>query len=66
MSASVLRDGEFHIIGTLVGVITVSVGFNAIALIGLETYWQYLFQGLLLILGVGVGSLARHRAAAAH
>lgn len=64
--SAVLRDGEFHIIGTLVGVITVSVGFNAIALIGLETYWQYLFQGLLLILGVGVGSLARHRAAAAH
>ncbi len=63
--SAVLRDGEFHIIGTLVGVITVSVGFNAIALIGLETYWQYLFQGLLLILGVGVGSVARRRAAAA-
>ncbi len=63
--SAVLRDGEFHVIGTLVGVITVSVGFNAIALIGLETYWQYLFQGLLLILGVGVGSLARRRAAAA-
>ncbi len=63
--SAVLRDGEFHVLGTLVGVITVSVGFNAIALIGLETYWQYLFQGLLLILGVGVGSLARRRAAAA-
>lgn len=63
--SAVLRDGEFHVIGTLVGVITVSVGFNAIALVGLETYWQYLFQGLLLILGVGVGSLARRRAAAA-
>lgn len=62
--SAVLRDGEFHVLGTLVGVITVSVGFNAIALIGLETYWQYLFQGLLLILGVGVGSLARRRAAA--
>ncbi len=63
--SAVLRDGEFHVLGTLVGVITVSVGFNAIALIGLETYWQYLFQGLLLILGVGVGSLARRRAASA-
>lgn len=62
--SAVLRDGEFHVIGTLVGVITVSVGFNAIALVGLETYWQYLFQGVLLILGVGVGSLARRRAAA--
>jgi len=62
--SAVLRDGQFHIVGTLVGVITVSVGFNAIALIGLETYSQYLFQGILLIVGVGVGSLARRRAAA--
>ncbi|MCR4513788.1 ABC transporter permease [Aeromicrobium sp. 50.2.37] len=63
--SAVLRDGEFHVIGTLIGVVTVSVGFNAIALVGLETYWQYLFQGLLLILGVGVGSLARRRASMA-
>jgi ribose transport system permease protein len=44
--------------------VTVAVGFNAIALIGLGTHWQYLFQGGLLILGVGVGTLARRRAAA--
>jgi len=59
--SAVMRDGQFHIIGTLVGVITVAVGFDAIALIGLSTYWQYLFQGGLLILGVGVGTLARKR-----
>jgi ribose transport system permease protein len=61
--SAVLRDGQFHILGTLVGVITVAVGFNAIALIGMETYWQYLFQGLLLIVGVGVGSVARRQSA---
>lgn len=60
--SAVLRDGQFHIIGTLLGVLTVSVGFNSIALIGLETYWQYLFQGILLVVGVGVGSVARRRA----
>jgi len=59
--SAVMRHGQFHIVGTLVGVITVSVGFSAIALIGLSTYWQYLFQGGLLILGVGVGTLARRR-----
>ncbi len=62
--SAVLRDGQFHIVGTLVGVFTVSVGFNAIALIGLGTYYQYLFQGLLLILGVGVSTVARRRAVA--
>lgn len=61
--SAVMRDGQFHIVGTLVGVITVAVGFDAIALIGLSTYWQYLFQGGLLILGVGVGTLARKRSA---
>lgn len=63
--SAVIRDGQFHIVGTLIGVITVAVGFNAIALIGLETSWQYLFQGLILILGVGVGTLARRRSLAA-
>ncbi|WP_445152392.1 ABC transporter permease [Baekduia sp. Peel2402] len=61
--SAVLRDGQFHIVGTIVGVVTVAVGFNAIALIGLGTHWQYLFQGGLLILGVGVGTLARRRTA---
>jgi ribose transport system permease protein len=61
--SAVLRDGQFHIIGTLLGVLTVSVGFNAMALLGLNTYYQYLFQGALLIFAVGVGSLARRRAA---
>lgn len=60
--SAVMRNGEFHILGTLVGVVTVTVGFNAIALIGLPTYWQYLFQGLLLIIGVGVGALASRKA----
>jgi ribose transport system permease protein len=61
--SAVLRDGKFHIVGTLLGVLTVSVGFNAMALLGLNTYYQYLFQGALLIFAVGVGTLARRRAA---
>lgn len=61
--SAVLREGQFHIVGTLIGVLTVSVGFNAMAILGLETYYQYLFQGTLLILAVGVGTMARRRAA---
>jgi ribose transport system permease protein len=57
--SSVLRDGQFHIGGTIVGVLAVSIGFNAIAILGLNTYTQYLLQGGLLIVGVGVGTLAR-------
>ena len=61
---AVLRNGQFHIVGTLVGVLTIGIGFNAIALIGLATYYQFLFQGALLIVGVGVGTFARRRAQA--
>jgi len=61
--SAVLRDGQFHIVGTMLGVLTVSVGFNAMAILGLNTYYQYLFQGALLIFAVGVGTLARRRAA---
>jgi ribose transport system permease protein len=59
---AVLSNGQFHIVGTLVGVLTVGIGFNTIALIGLATYYQFLFQGALLI--VGVGTFARRRAQA--
>jgi len=60
--SAVLRDGQFHIVGTLIGVLTVSIGFNAMAILGLNTYWQYLFQGGLLIFAVGVGTIARRQA----
>jgi ribose transport system permease protein len=60
--SAVLRDGQFHIVGTLLGVLTVAVGFNAIAITGINTYYQYLFQGGLLIFAVGVGTLARRQA----
>ena len=61
--SAVLRDGQFHILGTLIGVLTVAVGFTGMAILGLDTYYQYLFQGTLLIFAVGVGTVARRRAA---
>jgi ribose transport system permease protein len=62
--SAILRDGKFHIIGTLIGVLTVGVAFNAMAIAGSDTSLQYLFQGALLIVGVGVGVLARRRSTA--
>lgn len=57
--SAVLRDYEFHVVGTVVGVLTVVTGFNSIALLGIPTYWQYFLQGMLLVLGVGISTLAR-------
>lgn len=61
--SAVMSAGRFHIIGTLVGVLTVSIAFNVMAITGLPTAYQYVFQGLLLLLGVGIGTVSRLRAA---
>lgn len=60
--SAIMSAGRFHIIGTLVGVITVGIAFNVMAITGLPTSFQYFFQGVLLILGVGIGTVSRTRA----
>jgi ribose transport system permease protein len=54
-----LRDGEFHILGTVIGVLVVDVGFNGLSLLGVATYYEYIFTGLLLIVAVAGSTLAR-------
>jgi ribose transport system permease protein len=59
LGTAVLREGQFHILGTLVGVITMSVGFNGLALAGVQSFWQFLFQGVILLAAVSFSSIAR-------
>jgi ribose transport system permease protein len=59
LGSATLRDGSFHIVGTLVGVLIVSVGFNGLSLLGTPTFWQYVFQGGILVFAVAVSSIAR-------
>lgn len=59
LGSTVLREGQFHILGTVVGVITVNLGFNGLAIIGVPSYFQYLFQGILLIAAVAFSSVGR-------
>jgi len=59
LGTAVLREGQFHIMGTLVGVVTVSTGFNGLALAGVPSYFQFLFQGLVLIAAVSFSTVAR-------
>lgn len=63
--SAVMSAGRFHIVGTLVGVLTVGFAFNVMAITGLPTAYQYFFQGVLLIFGVGIGTVSRLRAAKA-
>jgi ribose transport system permease protein len=54
-----LRDAQFHIIGTVIGALTIGVGFTGLAIAGAPTYFQYLFNGGLLVGAVALSTLAR-------
>ncbi len=62
LGSATLRDGEFHILGTLIGVLVVNVGFNGLALLGTPTFWQYVFKGGILVVAVALSTIARRYA----
>ncbi len=62
LGVATLRDGEFHILGTLVGVLVVNVGFNGLSLLGTPTFWQFVFKGGILVLAVALSTVARRYA----
>lgn len=62
LGSATLRDGEFHIIGTFVGALIIAFGFNGLNIFGAPTFSQYVFQGAILIVAVGLSSLGRQMA----
>ncbi len=62
LGSATLRDGEFHVAGTFVGVLIVGVGFNGLGIFGLPTFYQYIFKGLVLIVAVALSTVARRYA----
>ena len=59
LGSATLRDGEFHILGTLIGVLIIAVGFNGLSIFGAPTFFQPIFKGAILVLAVGLSTLAR-------
>jgi len=59
LGSAALRDGEFHIVGTILGCLTVAIGFNGIAIFGAPPFTQYLFAGGLLVVAVALSTLSR-------
>ncbi|WBU37472.1 ABC transporter permease [Homoserinibacter sp. YIM 151385] len=64
LGSATLRDGEFHILGTLIGVLIIAVGFNGLSIFGAPTFVQPIFKGAILVLAVGLSTLARRYAKA--
>jgi ribose transport system permease protein len=52
IGASTLRPGRFHVVGTAIGVLLIGVINNGLSTLGVQTYWQYIVQGVLLILAL--------------
>ncbi len=59
LGSAVLRLGEPHIVGTLIGVVTIGIGFNGLAIVGVPPFFQFVFKGGLLIVAVAFSSTAR-------
>jgi ribose transport system permease protein len=59
LGSATLRDGEFHILGTLIGALIIAIGFNGLNIFGAPTFSQYVLQGAILIVAVGLSSLGR-------
>jgi len=62
LGSATLRDGEFHIIGTFVGALIIAFAFNGLNIFGAPTYSQYILQGAILIIAVGLSSMGRQMA----
>ena len=65
LGSATLREGQFHIFGTLVGVMILAVGFNGLSIFGAPTHFQPIFKGGILVFAVGLSTLARRYAATA-
>jgi ribose transport system permease protein len=59
LGSAALRNGEFHVLGTVIGVLTVAVGVNGMSILGVTTAGSFLFQGALLIGAVAMSTAAR-------
>lgn len=62
LGSATIREGQFHIFGTLVGVMILAVGFNGLSIFGAPTHFQPIFKGGILIFAVGLSTLARRYA----
>ena len=54
-----IMGGTGTLVGTLLGVVMISVLENNLVLLGLSSYWQQFFVGLIIVLGVSITHLQK-------
>ncbi|GAB7004942.1 ABC transporter permease [Nocardioides sp. AN3] len=63
IGAATLREGQFHIGGTVVGVLMLSFLSNGLVIAGVERAWTIASQGIVLVAAVTISTFARRVAA---
>ena len=53
--------GEGSVFGTIVAVAIISLVSNSMLLLGIDTYWQQFFNGLVILIGITVSALQAKR-----
>jgi ribose transport system permease protein len=56
-----LFGGEGHILGTLIGALIVTTIRNGLNILGVYAFWQYVVNGLIIILAVAIDQFRRRR-----
>jgi ribose transport system permease protein len=54
-----LRDGEFHVVGTVIGVLLLSVIFTGLTIMGVAVYVQNWATGGMLIVAISLSAVTR-------
>lgn len=62
LGAVTLKEGEFHIIGTVVGVTLMTVTFSGLIILGVPGYAQTIANGAILVAALTFAGLARKAA----
>ena len=56
-----LTGGQGSVVGTLIGAMIVGTVNNGLNLLGVQTFWQTIVQGLILVVAVGLDVLVQRR-----
>jgi ribose transport system permease protein len=61
LGSATLRRGQFHIVGTIVGVYLIATGASGFFILGAPYWVQYIFSGVILIIATASSGLLKSR-----